>query len=258
MARAAATGQAKATKAPAKPVRRARGSLSQEEILDGAYRVVAEEGLMALSMPALARELRAGVTSIYWYFRSKDDLLVALAERVVQEVYSRMPPVGDGPWDEELVRYFSAFRRELRRMPVFLQLFSMRPRFIATRPHVFETLSRRLEDEVGVFVKLGLPPVEAARLYTACSVYTRGFVMLEHGYESELAAGDPAVLTNVVGDAVNRLDPAHYPVLSQLPDFAPFTLDDEQFAGGLQLLIAGIRSTAEAVAARPAPRRKRS
>ena len=256
MAKASTATAAAAAEAEPKPGRRARGSLSQEEILDGAYRVVAEEGLMALSMPALARELKAGVTSIYWYFRSKDDLLVALAERVVEEVYSRLPPVGDGPWEEEMERYFSAFRQELRRMPVYLELFSLRPRFIVSRPQVFEIVSRRLEDEIGVFVKLGVPAPEAAYLYTSCSVYTRGFVMLEHGFERELEGGDPA-LTNVFGDTVNRLDPAQYPVLSQLTDFKPMVLDEDQFQRGLQLLIAGIRATLEATVPAAVGKRKR-
>ena len=56
--------------------RRQRGSLSEEEILDGAHALIARGGLDALSMPALARELAAGVTSIYWYFRNKEELLV--------------------------------------------------------------------------------------------------------------------------------------------------------------------------------------
>jgi AcrR family transcriptional regulator len=254
VARAASRG---AGDTAAKPRRRARGSLSQEEILDGAYRVVAEEGLMALSMPALARELKAGVTSIYWYFRSKEDLLAALAERVVQEVYSRLPPVGDGRWDEEIERYFSAFRQELRRMPVYLELFSIRPRFIVTRPHVFETVSRRLEDEIGVLVELGIPADEAAHLYTACSVYTRGFVMLEHGFESE-ERNDPALAT-VLGEAVLRLDPARYPILTQLRDFRPMVLDEDQFQRGLRLLIDGVRVKVETSAARGTPaRRQRS
>src|SRR2546429_4120091 len=99
--------------------RRARGSLSAETILDAAEQIVDRDGLHALSMPALARELGSGVTSIYWYFRSKDELVVALADRVEQHLYARLPPVGDGPWDDELVAYFSAYRDLMHRTPVY-------------------------------------------------------------------------------------------------------------------------------------------
>src|SRR5688500_15655618 len=121
--------------------RRARGSLSQDEILDAAYELVEHEGLRALSMPILARHLKAGVTSIYWYFRSKDELVMAIAERVAEDMYGRLPPVGDGPWDEELVRYFTAFREELRRAPIYLELFAARPRFVFSRPRVSTLVS---------------------------------------------------------------------------------------------------------------------
>ena len=90
--------------------RRPRGSLSREEILRGTLVVLERDGLDGLSMPALAKQLGAGVTSIYWYFRTKDDLMSAVAESVTNEVAKQLPIVGTDPWNEELVRYFVAFR----------------------------------------------------------------------------------------------------------------------------------------------------
>jgi AcrR family transcriptional regulator len=49
--------------------RRERGSISVDEILNGAFEVAAEVSIDNLSMPLLARHLAVGVTSIYWYFR---------------------------------------------------------------------------------------------------------------------------------------------------------------------------------------------
>ena len=45
-------------------------------------------------MPALANHLGAGVMSIYWYFRNKDELLVAMADRALEQVYSGLPQPG--------------------------------------------------------------------------------------------------------------------------------------------------------------------
>ena len=89
---------------PVSRPRRARGSLNGDDILDAAARIVEHEGLDALSMPHLARAMGCGVTSLYWYFRSKDDLVEALMDRVGRDALTRLPPVGDGPWDDELVR----------------------------------------------------------------------------------------------------------------------------------------------------------
>ena len=65
------------TKRTATRTRRARGSLSQDEILEAAAQLIDRGGLVQLSMGALARHMDSGVTSIYWYFRSKDELLQA-------------------------------------------------------------------------------------------------------------------------------------------------------------------------------------
>lgn len=236
--------------------RRARGSLSREEILAGAYEVVTQDGLTALSMPVLARHLGAGVTSIYWYFRNKEDLLVALAERVTEDVYSATPRMGSGRWDEELREYFLEFRRVLHRFPVYLELFSVRPRFVLTRQRIFPMALGRAEEEVTALVRAGLSTDSAARAYYACSVYTRGFALLEEGVRRETETADDTLQPSLV-EAVDRLTPDAFPVLTAIGNVEVVTaLDDERFISGLDLLLDGIRGeVADASRAKAAPRR---
>ena len=52
---------------------RERGSISVDEILKGAFEVATDVPIDRLSMPLLARHLDVGVTSIYWYFRKKNE-----------------------------------------------------------------------------------------------------------------------------------------------------------------------------------------
>ena len=54
--------------------RRERGSIDPEEIINGAFELAEEVSIDNLSMPMLGKHLGVGVTSIYWYFRKKDDL----------------------------------------------------------------------------------------------------------------------------------------------------------------------------------------
>ncbi|NEA25724.1 TetR family transcriptional regulator [Actinomadura bangladeshensis] len=49
-------------------------------LLDGARALVAEEGIEALSLAALARRVGLSRPSLYEYFRSKDDLVAAVVE----------------------------------------------------------------------------------------------------------------------------------------------------------------------------------
>lgn len=63
----------------------------EAEILDAASRQLRAGGLEALSVAAIARELGIAQNSIYWYFPSKDRLLVATVERMLAAIVARKP-----------------------------------------------------------------------------------------------------------------------------------------------------------------------
>ena len=68
-----------------RPPRRARGSLTELEILDAAERV-AQHGFDAMTMRSVAAEIGASPMSLYSYFVTKDDLTQAMLDRVLQRV----------------------------------------------------------------------------------------------------------------------------------------------------------------------------
>jgi AcrR family transcriptional regulator len=226
---------------PAGRPRRQRGSLSREKILDAATAFISERGLDQLSMPVLARHLESGVTSIYWYFRSKEEMLVALSERTIEKIYADLPRLDRGaPWDEQALEYFRAFRDQLTQNPVYIEVFSYRGRAAFGHNSPTSPLIRRLEDEIAVFVGAGLSPVEAAHVYNACSGYVRGFCILERRLASE---PDRAEASSTVRATIAALDPLEFPVLTALGDFEDvMRLSDKQFEVGLRLLLDGIRA----------------
>jgi len=229
------------TAVPAR-TRRARGSLSAEEILVAAERIVDGDGLHSLSMPTLARELGCGVTSIYWYFRSKDDLVVALADRAEEHLYARLPPIGDGPWDDEVVGYFSSYRALMHRTPIYREMFAFRIGSTFGGSAVTRSVLRRLDAGLGLFVRGGLTPDQAARAYQSCSLYTNGVLAVEHGRTIEEPDADVAAAVN---ESIARVDPQEFEVLGQVHDFgAGMVYDDAQFERGLRLMLAGIVSAA--------------
>jgi AcrR family transcriptional regulator len=213
--------------------RRHRGSLSRQELIDAAYDVVARDGLDALSMPVLAREVGAGINSAYSHFRNKDDLLVALGERVTKEIYAALPPLGDDPWPQAMHTLFVEFRRVLHRFPVYSELFSYRPRFVLSRPNVLPVVLGRLESDVTRLVAEGLQQVDAVRGYYSCNVFVRGFVLLERGRSQR-----------EVSAVVEVEDPhgtAEAAVLMAIGGVDRITdLSDESFDTGLRCMIDGI------------------
>jgi AcrR family transcriptional regulator len=198
--------------------RRARGSLSRDEILTAAREIVERDGLRQLSLPTLAKHLGSGVTSIYWYFDSKDELVDALAHAVLQDVHQQLPPPGDGAWDAELVDYFIAFHDLLETLPAYREIVAFAPGSIA-HSTLTRGAQRRLEAGLGMLRSAGLSEADAAAGFAACLNFTRGFVALEHGVR--LPRGGRTDL-----DGVNEIS-------------------DEQYQHGLRLIVAGIRAQAE-------------
>lgn len=220
---------------PAVPRRRARNSLSHEEILAAALELTETEGLAQLSMPALARKLGCAVMSIYKYFRNKDDLLDALAHRVMRELHRRLPPAGDGEWDVELVAYFTAYRDLMEDTPAYREVVLYASTSVV-RAALTPAQWRRLDTGIGLLQRAGLALADAVRVYNVCYNFTRAYVAYAHtvrAASSDLPAPDDT--------AIDRLDSTEYPILAMLPDpSAAIDVNEGGFALGLELLTAGI------------------
>ena len=67
-----------------------------EQILGAAERRLLAGGYEQMSVAAIARELGLVQNTIYWYFPSKDDLLVAVLRRLLDRLASKKPPHGRG------------------------------------------------------------------------------------------------------------------------------------------------------------------
>jgi AcrR family transcriptional regulator len=63
-----------------------------EEILDAAEGRLVAGGYEHMSVAAIARELGIAQNSIYWYFPSKDDLFVAVLQRLLARLAAKKPP----------------------------------------------------------------------------------------------------------------------------------------------------------------------
>jgi AcrR family transcriptional regulator len=89
------------------------GSLSRDRILLEAVAIADREGLHALSMRRLARELDAGAMTLYHYVNGKDELLAGMVDLVFSEIE---PPTGDN-WKAAMRRKCVSAREVLVRHP---------------------------------------------------------------------------------------------------------------------------------------------
>jgi AcrR family transcriptional regulator len=62
-----------------------RGSLTRELLVRESLRLLDKDGVAGFSLPKLGRALGADPTAIYRHFASKDDLILAIAEQMIEE-----------------------------------------------------------------------------------------------------------------------------------------------------------------------------
>lgn len=156
--------------------RRERGSISADEIVNGAFEVAAEVSIDNLSMPLLARQLDVGVTSIYWYFRKKDELLDAMTDRALQRYEFTVPSIDASNWRASLRNHARTMRTQFLDDPILCDLVLIRGRYRAGALH---GALKEIEQPIAALVEAGLTPQQAVETYGAISVHTRGSVVLE-------------------------------------------------------------------------------
>lgn len=64
-----------------------KGKTSKELILSACRRIVAEKGLDALNMRAVAAECRIALGTLYNYYENKEELLLATVESIWQDIF---------------------------------------------------------------------------------------------------------------------------------------------------------------------------
>lgn len=111
----ASSGNNKRTKPPV---------LTEDQIVDAALKVIRDEGLDALSMRRLSRELGRSAMAAYWYVEDKQQLLNLVAKKMLAEV--ALPDRKSGTWDERLRKVVAAIDAKLREHPGIAEILLQR------------------------------------------------------------------------------------------------------------------------------------
>lgn len=212
--------------------RRERGSINPNDIIEGAFALAEEVGIDNLSMPLLGRRLGVGVTSIYWYFRKKDDLLNAMTDRALREFAVATPYVEAEDWRASLGNHARDMRKAFLSNPILSDLILIRS---ALSPRAAQLGVIQVEKTVENLVKAGLSPRDAFDTYSAMSVHVRGSVVLQRLYEKNRA------LDNGPGDFEEAMviDAEAAPLLAQMTQSGHRigAADDTNFEYGLQCIL---------------------
>ena len=164
-----------ASKPQRQAVRRARGSLTEDAIVETAFAIAADSSIEELSIPLVAKSLDVGVTSIYWHVRNKSELLDAMTDRALRR--SGLPAFVDSDdWRESLMAHARGVRQTFLGNPVLTDLILIRG---ALSPLARRLGEQETEKAIASMIDGGLDEQTAQETYSAVSELVRGSVLLD-------------------------------------------------------------------------------
>ena len=194
--------------------------LSRDRIVSAALALIDADGLAALSTRRLAAELGVSGPSLYNHFATKEAILDAAADTVIDQVDLSM--FGDGrDWRQALLDWGRSYRAALTEHPHIVP-------FLATGPGLRPAGLRMADAVFGGMVEAGWPPAQATHIGALMRYFVTGSAL------GSFAGG-------FVGDAA-AYDPADYPHLGQAHLLVKHRrqVDDGAFATGLRALVDGL------------------
>lgn len=183
--------------------------LTSDDIVGAALGLLSEGGLHALAMRRIAAKLGVQQSALYWHVENKQQLLAAVADRLVAPV--EVPSARGGEWPVRVVSLAQALRQELLRYPDGAELVATAYAFRLGSHQPF----RQFVDE---FDAAGVGTAEAEIAATVVLHFLLGYVMDEQQHLQAAALG-----------AIERSADDPSPAES-----------DERFLRGLELIVSGV------------------
>ncbi|GAA2910777.1 TetR/AcrR family transcriptional regulator [Streptosporangium fragile] len=204
-------------------------ALSRERIVTACLELVEGGGPGALTFRAIGRRLGVDATAVYRHFRDKDDLVLALADRLYEEALAGFAPSDD--WAETLRDVVLRIHRAFAGHPQAALL-------AATRSTRREAEFRAIEILLDALRRAGFGPEEAARYERvlgdyalAWAAFTASFAMLP----KEVREADASAPLVYAAQSLER-----YPRLAECARHLP-PVAESQFETALEILLTGLR-----------------
>lgn len=201
--------------------------LTQAEIVRAARALLEREGMGALTMRRVAREVGSAPMGLYHHVADKDELLLLLLEHEAAEL--QPPPLPDDP-RARIVVVARFLRDVLDARPWVLEAITPGLRFgRAALPLVEEILAG--------FVACGLTPDDAARAYRALWYLIAGELTVRHAASRDAGEKPDA---SFAAAAMAELDPRQTPQLAAVGTRWWAVVDAYDPEDGLAALVDGL------------------
>lgn len=210
--------------------------LTLDRIVGVAVAIADAEGLDAVSMNRVAKELKTGAMSLYRYVESKNELLGLMVDAALGAV---PPTAASGGWRERLERWAWATVEALRAHPWAVEAPVAGP---PLAPHAVAWF----EDALAALTDTGLTEAEKPSVVLMLSGYATNHVTVMRQVEQGFLAGGGDAAMRGYSDTLRALaDPARFPALTAVLEAGVFDRadpPDEEFAFGLARVLDGIEA----------------
>lgn len=210
--------------------------ISEDKILEASWKLLGEEGIEKLSMRKLAERLGIQAPSLYWYFKSKQNLYQRLANDVSKIILENLHSEGD--WKEQLTELGVTLRSILSRYPCSTQIMMM------TLPHEPDII--RLTNRMLLCVEsTSLEQEEKMQVVTTLVNYVYYFVLDDYQHQRNVSAIFKADETLPGEEMIHLLDSmneSEVGLFRRMFTNGLFELmgTDKAFEFGLNLILLGI------------------
>jgi len=198
-------------------------SLTDDQLVAAALAVVDREGLSALTMRAVARELGVATMGLYRYVADRQALETLVVDHVLCSVDLSLP---EGAWQDRVRVLLDRMRIAVARHPGIVPLV-LRHRQAAPGS------LRLIEAMLSVLADGGLEGTDRVLAQRTLIGYLLGFLQNEH----YAALSGPGTI------AMSELSPEEYPLLAGTAADARTVPPDEEFRRGLDIVLRGLART---------------
>ncbi|MFC8291000.1 TetR/AcrR family transcriptional regulator [Streptomyces sp. NPDC057242] len=221
-----------------RPSKGPRPSLTLDRIVGAAVSLASAEGLDAVSMGRIAKELGVSTMSLYRYVSAKSELYVLMQEAATGTPPDRLPPPG-ADWREALAAWAWAMREVYHRNLWLLRVPVAGP---PATPNMVAWWEKALVALEGT----GLDEGAVLSVTLLVSGYVKNEAVLTADLAAVVAASDdpPEQVMARYSRTLRRLaDPEEYPAVTRVLDSGVLDVADEpedEFRFGLERILDGV------------------
>jgi AcrR family transcriptional regulator len=213
-----------------RPRRLQRGDLTRELIVRESLRLLDTQGLAGFSMPKLGRALGADPTAVYRHFASKDDLVLAVADELIEESMAGLEP--SDCWVGTLIEVSRRLRKTYLEHPAAASLSAYRTTQGPAEMKAVNVI-------IGAVLRAGFEGAEAALVFRSIGDFNLSWSGFEASFlalDKQQQKNDQAAWTR----AYLTVDRADYPDIWQIREKLPDVDDGEIYEMILSFVMAGL------------------